>query len=235
MEIPLSVTLTGTAVGLIGSVLFPWPWPRLATALTPLFTSIPGLTIPPVRGLYPWPVWYPLPDWLPAGSPQLGLATGLAGIAVGTAVPRVIGFLFKAGRGKEGMGIGDADLMMMVGAFLGWQVVIVAFFAAVPMALIIGVVQLIVRGNKPMPFGPALAAGSVVSWLCWGRLPREVQALFFEPVLLGALAIGGSVLLFAISGLLRLIRGTDEPAGEEENSVKPEGGPPEPPAPQEGQ
>jgi hypothetical protein len=59
--------------------------------------------------------------------------------------------------------------------------------------------------------------------------------MFFEPVLLGALAIGGSVLLFAISGLLRLIRGTDEPAGEEQTSVKPEGGPVEPPPPQEGQ
>ena len=27
-------------------------------------------------------------------------------------------FLFKMGRGIEGLGIGDADLMMMVGAFI---------------------------------------------------------------------------------------------------------------------
>ena len=28
MEIPLSVTITGAVVGLVGSALFPWPYPR---------------------------------------------------------------------------------------------------------------------------------------------------------------------------------------------------------------
>src|SRR5262245_29582330 len=27
LEIPMSVTVTGMAVGLVGAVLFPWPWP----------------------------------------------------------------------------------------------------------------------------------------------------------------------------------------------------------------
>src|SRR5262249_34248568 len=129
MEIPLSVTLTGTVVGLVGSVLFPWPWPLSVDQLPAVAKATHGVV--PAVGLYPWPVWYPLPEWLPPGSPQLGLATGVAGVLAGAGLPRVIGFLFKAGRGKEGLGIGDADLMMMAGAFLGWQLVIVAFFVSV--------------------------------------------------------------------------------------------------------
>src|SRR5262249_39308312 len=72
MEIPLSVTLTGTVVGLIGSVLFPWPWPAspelLASPLLKQAGPNPFVTVVPINGLYPWPVWYPLPDWLPPGS-----------------------------------------------------------------------------------------------------------------------------------------------------------------------
>jgi leader peptidase (prepilin peptidase)/N-methyltransferase len=226
MEIPLPVTLTGTAVGLLGAVLFPWPWPLHFDPMQDwLVVHRPGWQ--PLVPLYPLPVWHPLPRWLPPGSPQLGLATGLAGVAVGAAVPRLIGFLFKAGRGKEGMGIGDADLMMMVGAFLGWQVVIIAFFAAVPMALMIGLVQLIIRGDKPMPFGPSLAAGTVVTWLGWRWVPVELQALFFEPLLVVGVGGFGAVMLFAISGLLRLVGGpeqTHEPAQDKPPEEAPKGG-----------
>ena len=69
-----------------------------------------------------------LPRWLPAGSPQLGLATGLAGAVTGMVLLRGVRFLFGLGRGLEGMGVGDADLMMMAGAFVGWQPVVAAFF-----------------------------------------------------------------------------------------------------------
>jgi leader peptidase (prepilin peptidase)/N-methyltransferase len=229
MEIPLSVTLTGTAVGLVGAVLFPWPWPA-AAAFDPVaeWSAQHPRGWQPLVPLYPLPVWHPLPDWLPPRSPQLGLATGLAGVLVGTAVPRLIGFLFKAGRGKEGMGLGDADVMMMVGAFLGWQAVIVGFFAAVPMALVIGVVHLFVKGNKPMPFGPALAAGSVVAWVCWRWIPVEPQRLFFEPVLMGVVGGLGAVLLFGISWLLWLFRGPDPPEQPVDEKTQPEPSPPGP-------
>lgn len=218
MEIPLSVTLTGTAVGLIGSVLFPWPWPADASLATGTYQPLTGNI--PVLGLYPWPVWYPLPSWLPPGSPLLGLATGVAGVVAGAGVPRVVAFLFKAGRGKEGLGIGDADLMMMVGAFLGWQVVIVAFFVAVLPALFFGVVQIFVRGDRPMPFGPSLAAGSVITWLCWRGIgaTREIQLAFFEPVLLGSIALVFVFGIYGVSWLLWLIRGPDQPEPEENPS-----------------
>jgi leader peptidase (prepilin peptidase)/N-methyltransferase len=123
-EIPLSLTLTGTVLGLIGATLFPWPWPNKLAAPAP-----PNLRL--LVGLYPWPVWWPLPDWLPAGSWQLGLATGVAGVLFGTIMLRAVRFLFSMGLGVEALGLGDADLMMMAGAFLGWQPLVVAFFVSV--------------------------------------------------------------------------------------------------------
>src|SRR5208337_1890734 len=88
--IPIPLTLTGTAVGLIAAVLLPWPWPW-SLADGPLPQGRPGARLDMVwqdptaglkAGAYPWPVWGPLPDWLPPESWQLGLATGLGGLLV---------------------------------------------------------------------------------------------------------------------------------------------------------
>jgi leader peptidase (prepilin peptidase)/N-methyltransferase len=210
-EIPLSVTVAGTVVGLIGSVLWPWPWPLAPDKAVPppappgpLQTLLPQA---PKGGLYPWPVWYPLPDWLaPGGNWQTGLATGLAGMLAGMMVLRAVSFLFQAGRGKEGLGLGDADFMMMAGSFLGWQPVVVAFFIAVFPGLILGVGQLILRGNQMLPFGPALALGIMITLLGWRWIGPACQALLFNgPALLVLGAMGGGFLLLT-SWLLRFLR-----------------------------
>ncbi|HEV3263562.1 MAG TPA: prepilin peptidase, partial [Gemmataceae bacterium] len=85
--IPLSLTITGTIVGLVGAVVFAWPWPY-----TPQ-QALPGL-YPAHNALYPWPAWSPLPDWLhPGGNWQTGLATGVAGVLAGTLILRVVRLL----------------------------------------------------------------------------------------------------------------------------------------------
>ena len=70
-----------------------------------------------------------------------------------------------------GMGGGDMKLAAMLGAFLGWQLTLVAILIAVVLG---GVVALGVlaggrKGRKdPIPFGPFLATGGA-SALLWGR------------------------------------------------------------------
>jgi leader peptidase (prepilin peptidase)/N-methyltransferase len=218
-EIPLPVTTTGTLVGLVGAVLWPWPWPDMALVATAPVPRPPGgfgiglMMQAPKPGIYPWPVWYPLPEWLPAGSWRLGLATGLAGVLAGTAMLRLVRFVFGLGRGKEGLGVGDADLMMMAGAFLGWQPVVIAFFVSVFPALLIGLAQLVVRGGQELAFGPSLSLGIVITMLCWRWIGPQVFVVFADPIVLGVLVPAGAVFLFVASLLIRLVRG-GEPVKE---------------------
>lgn len=53
---------------------------------------------------------------------------GLIGAAVGYGVPWLIGALYMLIRGRQGMGLGDAKFLAMVGALLGWQGVVAALF-----------------------------------------------------------------------------------------------------------
>ncbi|HOX39164.1 MAG TPA: prepilin peptidase [Candidatus Brocadiia bacterium] len=72
---------------------------------------------------------------------------------------RAIGTLiFK----REAMGIGDVKLMMMVGALLGWKLAICAFFIAPFFGVMFGIRQLITRKQSEMPYGPHLAAATIL-------------------------------------------------------------------------
>jgi leader peptidase (prepilin peptidase)/N-methyltransferase len=217
-EIPLQMTVAGTLIGLVGAVAFSWPWPyspdqellvpaqigqaRLRAPVQGWWQLAPG--VGPLQGLYPWPVWGPLPDWLPPGSWQLGLATGLAGALAGTFVMRAMAFLFSKGLGKEALGLGDADLMMMVGAFLGWQPALVAVLVSVFPAIVVGVFQLLVYRDNSLPFGPSLAAGALITMLCWRWIGPQVQILFFWPLLMLCLVVVGGSFMLLCSYLLRL-------------------------------
>jgi leader peptidase (prepilin peptidase)/N-methyltransferase len=220
MEIPLTVTVMGTLVGLLFATLCPWPYPDQLPPPSPL--SLPGglglsgplaaspllRPVPPVAGVYPWPVWYPLPDWLPAGSWQLGLVTGLAGALAGMVVLRAVRFLFGLGRGLEGLGMGDADLMMMAGSFVGWQVIVMAFFVSVAPALFFALIHFIRKGNQALPFGPSLAAGVLLTLFLWPHISRPYQFVFFDGVFMLIMAGAGAVILLVTAFLLRLTRGT---------------------------
>jgi leader peptidase (prepilin peptidase)/N-methyltransferase len=233
--IPLSLTVTGTIIGLIGAVLFPWPWPG-----GPIVPPSPwhrlGVVIK--EGLYPWPVWaLPAVPWLmPGGNWQTGLATGLAGMLAGTLMLRGVRFLFGLGMGSEYMeeapepgegqetwfggrlvswfgrvggkalGLGDADLMMMAGAFLGWQPILVAFFVAVLPGVVMGLSQVAVRGHTTLPFGPALAIGVMMTCLGWRTIGPSVQTFFFDGPFILILAVVCGVLMIGGGYLIRFVR-----------------------------
>lgn len=217
MEIPLGVTVTGTIVGLVLATLLPWPFPNPDNP----YALIHRQGAPPVSGLYAWPVWYQVqvglvqpPQALPAGSWRLGLCTGLVGALVGMLVLRGVRFVFSWGRGIEGLGLGDADLMMMAGAFIGWQPVVMAFFVSAFPALAFGIAQVLRKGDQRLPFGPSLAAGVMLTLLLWPSLGRHFWPLYSEPLFLGLAASLGAILLLVTALLLRLMRGVppDAPA-----------------------
>jgi leader peptidase (prepilin peptidase)/N-methyltransferase len=205
LEIPLTITFTGTAVGLVGGALL-WPWLPAHVELVRLFGGMGPLNLRESPGVYPWPVWGDVPRWLLANSWLMGLATGLAGMLAGMLVLRAVRFVFGLGRGVEGLGVGDADLMMMAGSFIGWQPIVIAFFVSVAPALVFGILQLAFKGNQMLPFGPSLALGVAITMLCWASIGHRFAEIFFTGSVLLTLGGGGLVMLFVISFLLRLIR-----------------------------
>lgn len=221
MEIPIVVTGTGTVLGLVAGALL-WPYlPAEAPAFRPFLmrspasqTLSPGANPAPRPGIYPAPVWDRLPDGLPWDSWKTGLANGLAGVLAGTLMLRVMRSSFSKGRGLEGLGVGDADLMMMGGAFIGWQPIIIALFVAIPPALFFGIAQLLRKGDQQMPFGPSLAVGIMATALGWQWVPLVYRTMFYVWWLVAGLGGFAIVFLFVMAVLLRLVRGKPEPAGD---------------------
>ncbi len=77
-------------------------------------------------------------------------------------------FVFK----KESLGGGDIKLAAMLGAWLGWQSIIIIFFGAAFLGLIFAVIQMArsseTRKTRLIPFGPFLSMAAVIA-LFWGR------------------------------------------------------------------
>ena len=93
-----------------------------------------------------------------------GLIAGVAGLVAMLALNLI---------SPRGMGMGDVKMSFVLGlylGFLGWGEVMLGFFTAFLLGAVIGVALLALkrRGRKDaVPFGPFLAAGTVIAGL-WG-------------------------------------------------------------------
>jgi leader peptidase (prepilin peptidase) / N-methyltransferase len=95
------------------------------------------------------------------------------GIAVGGGVLWLIGEAYYRYAGHEGMGGGDVKMLAMIGAFLGWKLVIVTLvFSSIAGALIGLVVIAIRRGGMKyaLPYGTFLALAGLIASLFGDRI-----------------------------------------------------------------
>ena len=78
--------------------------------------------------------------------------------------------LFK----KESLGGGDIKLAAMLGAFLGWQKLILVFFLSSFLGALVGIILIFAvkdfRSKRIIPFGPFLALASLVALLAGDKL-----------------------------------------------------------------
>ncbi|WP_425145880.1 prepilin peptidase [Deinococcus sp.] len=140
-----------------------------------------------------------VPEWLTLGGTLLSLV--LAGSSLGQSGPGLIlmvqGSVAAAGGmallcglywwltpeqasedddehyDPSAMGFGDVKLAALIGAFLGWEKLLVAVVVAVVAGALLGLLQLLIWKQNRLKFGPYLALGALV-------------ALFFGPALIGA-------------------------------------------------
>ena len=93
------------------------------------------------------------------------------GILVGGGVFLAIVIGYGLVTGTEGMGLGDAKLGAMLGAFLGWKALLFALFVSILLGGTVASALLAVGGvgrKDPIPFGPFLAFGGLAG-LFWGE------------------------------------------------------------------
>jgi leader peptidase (prepilin peptidase)/N-methyltransferase len=81
-------------------------------------------------------------------------------------------------RNEEGMGLGDVNMLALIGAFLGWQGVLTTLFVAALTGAVTGVALLMtgrVGLRSRLPFGVFLALGGLVSLFF-----RDFLSLYFN-------------------------------------------------------
>jgi leader peptidase (prepilin peptidase)/N-methyltransferase len=127
-----------------------------------------GVSVPP----------HEAPLWL------MVLAGVLIGYLVGGGVIWAVRIFGSLAFGKEAMGLGDVHLMAAVGACLGWIDPTLAFFGAAFLAVLWGAGGAVFKGamKRALPFGPYLAAATVLVVLGKPWVEVLLEALFKTPV-----------------------------------------------------
>lgn len=91
--------------------------------------------------------------------------TALIGAAVGFGLLWLVGKLGTWAFKEEAMGGGDIKMMAMVGAFVGWQGVLLTIFLGALAGSLVFLPLTLLGRRKLVPFGVFLAIGAVATWL----------------------------------------------------------------------
>jgi leader peptidase (prepilin peptidase)/N-methyltransferase len=97
------------------------------------------------------------------------LTRALTGMLLGGGILWAVAWSYHAVTRREGMGGGDVKLLAMIGAFLGWQAVLLTLLLASFIGSVIGVGTMLARGadtKLAIPFGPFLSLGALVALFC---------------------------------------------------------------------
>lgn len=138
--LPNKITYPGLVVLLVLRAIAPDPWILSHT--------------PRILGLETAPNW------------AVALFASLLGAAVGGGSLWLVREGYYRLRHVEGMGMGDVKMMLMVGAFLGWQLTLLTIFIGSLLGSLIGILMIALRGGTmkmQIPFGVFLGPAGVVA------------------------------------------------------------------------
>ncbi|MDA9779100.1 A24 family peptidase, partial [Rubripirellula sp.] len=141
--------------------------------------------------------------WNWQGEHWHGLLTALVGMAVGGGVVWIIRIIATWALNVEAMGFGDVTLMAMIGAMVGWQAALVAFFLSPFAAILIVIGRYLVTRDAYTPFGPYLCAGTLATIIGWDRLYRLWLA--DNLLLLGSMLLWFSIAMLGLMAVMLMV------------------------------
>ena len=123
----------------------------LTQMIIPDAVTLPGIVAGAAIGLLP---------------SSIGFVNAVVGACLGGGIFLLIALAYPAG-----MGGGDVKLIAMIGAFVGWQAVLVTIILSAFCGAVSGLTLILLglKGRRdPVPFGPFLAIGGIAAML-WGE------------------------------------------------------------------
>jgi leader peptidase (prepilin peptidase)/N-methyltransferase len=146
------VTVIACAYMLLFSALVVVSFIDLDHMIVPDLITLPGMALGLAVGTFLLPRWW----------------DSIGGLALGGGLLYFMAWISPYLFGKEGMGGGDIKLLAMIGAFLGWQQVLLTVIVGGVVGALVGVAligaRVMTRGAY-IPFGPFLSLGAVVAML----------------------------------------------------------------------
>ena len=97
---------------------------------------------------------------------------GILAVVVGIWFFDLVAIIGSLILGQPAMGGGDAKLLAMIGAWLGWKYMLVTGLLACALGALVGggaIATGLLARRQPMPFGPFLALGAVLT-VFWGEV-----------------------------------------------------------------
>jgi leader peptidase (prepilin peptidase)/N-methyltransferase len=190
--IPDQITFGGTAIGVFGAMLSGQL--QMVHLWVDWNQEIPGIAGPFI------------PAWLDSNRHLHGLAWSVTGAIVGLGLA---GFLRAASSlilRREAFGLGDLTLMAMIGSFLGWQPTVFVFAMAPLIAMIVVLPLRVLVKQSYLPYGPFLAAGTVIVLFTWRSLWLSTRLIWGDPQTIAIIAAAVAVALTILLAGLRLYR-----------------------------
>jgi len=146
----------GISPNLVHALIFACLMVLLAAIDMEHFLLPDRLTLPGILVGLGLQFWHPMP----------GLLAAVIGTLVGAGILILVINYWYWLRGEEGMGIGDVNMLALIGAFLGWQGVLTSIVLATTSGALVGISMLLVGRlgmRSRLPFGLFLALGGLFS------------------------------------------------------------------------
>lgn len=102
--------------------------------------------------------------------PQKEIVPAIIGAASGSFALFALGFIYEKVKNREGMGLGDVKLLMLIGAVLGVKGAFGSIIISSLVGSVVGITMMFFQKKDlkmAIPFGPFLAIGALI-FLFWG-------------------------------------------------------------------